>query len=204
MSNTQEEYDDHQNVPELDHEQVLTTDMKTDHMIGQVKWFNNKAGYGFITITDTGNNESKDIFAHYSTIQVADSEHQYRYLVQGEYVEFDLSTSTNNVHEYQATNISGIKGGKLMCEARQNHYTSKREVVEKCEKNDKGEISERTSKLVKHTSQTNRREKNAEFIPIARNTNSNNNNRRDNNTQRVVYKEKDNDGFQPVHRKKKV
>ena len=88
----------------------------TSRMIGQVKWFNNKAGYGFITVSD-GEYSGKDIFAHYSTINVADS--QYKYLVQGEYVEFVLSVSTNSSHEYQATKISGIKGGMLMCETRQ-------------------------------------------------------------------------------------
>ena len=105
---------------------VMETIQEAKRMIGQVKWFNNKAGYGFITVSD-GENAGKDIFAHYSTIIAADS--QYRYLVQGDYVEFDLSTSTNNTHEFQSSRISGIKGGKLMCETRQvNHRPVKREV----------------------------------------------------------------------------
>ena len=103
MTTSTNNYDDESNTNSL-------------RMIGQVKWFNNKAGYGFITISD-GEYSGKDIFAHYSTINVADS--QYKYLVQGEYVEFDLSVSTNTSHEYQATKISGIKGGMLMCETRQ-------------------------------------------------------------------------------------
>jgi len=106
--------------------QVVETISEAKRIVGQVKWFNNKAGYGFITVSD-GENAGKDIFAHYSTIVAADS--QYRYLVQGEYVEFDLSTSTNNTHEFQSSRISGIKGGKLMCETRQvNHRPVKREV----------------------------------------------------------------------------
>ena len=84
--------------------------------IGQVKWFNNKAGFGFITMRhDTG--VEADIFTHYSTVCVTDS--QYKYLVQGEYVEFDLTESTNSKHQYQAANITGINGGSLMCETRQ-------------------------------------------------------------------------------------
>ena len=55
---------------------------------GRVKWFNNKAGYGFITINDCNTNEERDIFVHHSEIRVEQS--QYKYLVQGEYVEFDL------------------------------------------------------------------------------------------------------------------
>jgi cold shock CspA family protein len=98
----------------------MSTQTESARLIGQVKWFNNKAGYGFITIHDAeDSNKSKDIFAHFSTIHVGDS--QYKYLVQGEYVEFELSTSTNGTHEFQATNISGIKGGSLMCETRQSN-----------------------------------------------------------------------------------
>jgi len=96
----------------------MSTQTESARLLGQVKWFNNKAGYGFITVSD-GKNAAKDIFAHFSTINVADF--QYKYLVQGEYVEFELTNSTNGAHEFQATNISGIKGGKLMCETRQNN-----------------------------------------------------------------------------------
>jgi CspA family cold shock protein len=85
-------------------------------MLGKVKWFNNKAGYGFITASE-GDLKDKDIFVHYSTINVANP--QYKYLVQGEYVEFELVKSQNDKHEFQATNVSGIKGGSIMCETRQ-------------------------------------------------------------------------------------
>jgi hypothetical protein len=39
-------------------------------------------------------------------------------LVQGEYVEFDLSPTTESEHEFQATNITGILGGATLCERR--------------------------------------------------------------------------------------
>jgi cold shock CspA family protein len=100
------------------------TNNNSPRIVGQVKWFNNKAGYGFITVSD-GEYVGKDIFAHYSTIRVGDT--QYRYLVQGEYVEFQLSISTNTAHEFQATNISGIKGGLLMCETRQSSRPVRKE-----------------------------------------------------------------------------
>jgi len=92
-----------------------TTEVQSDRLVGQVKWFNNKAGYGFITVSD-GELASKDIFIHYSSIRVTNS--QYKYLVQGEYVEFTLSKPTGEVHEFQASDVSGIKGGALMCETR--------------------------------------------------------------------------------------
>ena len=84
-------------------------------LLGQVKWFNNKAGYGFITVSD-GEQAGKDIFIHFSSISASES--QYKYLVQGEYVEFVLDKSTTDGHEFQATQVSGVKGGKLMCETR--------------------------------------------------------------------------------------
>jgi CspA family cold shock protein len=104
-------------------------------LIGRVKWFNNKTGYGFITVTD-GARAGTDIFVHHSAVQVESQ--QYKYLVQGEYVEFELSSTPSGNHEFQATNVSGIKGGKLMCETRhefkvvRNNYresTSSRENI---------------------------------------------------------------------------
>ena len=83
--------------------------------IGRVKWFNNKAGYGFITVTD-GNRSGSDIFVHHSAVDVENQ--QYKYLVQGEYVEFGLIKTTSSDHEWQASSVNGIKGGKLMCETR--------------------------------------------------------------------------------------
>jgi CspA family cold shock protein len=91
-------------------------------LIGRVKWFNTKSGYGFITITD-GEQSGNDIFVHHSAVVVSDE--QYRYLVQGEYVQFELVSVEGGKHEIQATNVSGIKGGKLMCETR-NEFKSAR------------------------------------------------------------------------------
>ncbi len=89
-----------------------------DRLLGQVKWFNNKAGYGFITV-NYGDYSGKDIFIHYSAIRVTNS--QYKYLVQGEYVEFSLVKSSTDTHEFQAVDISGVKDGALMCETRRNN-----------------------------------------------------------------------------------
>jgi CspA family cold shock protein len=88
--------------------------VENERYTGRVKWFNNKAGYGFVTVTD-GLKSGTDVFVHHSAIQV-DSE-QYKYLVQGEYIEFSMIHASEQ-HEYQAGNVSGIKGGKLMCETR--------------------------------------------------------------------------------------
>ena len=84
-------------------------------IMGRVKWFNNKSGYGFITtkIDDV----EKDVFVHHSAITVAAS--QYKYLVQGEYVQFNLDRlSEGSSHEMQAINVRGINNGPLQCESR--------------------------------------------------------------------------------------
>lgn len=95
----------------------------SERFTGRVKWFNNKAGYGFITVTD-GPKSGSDVFVHHSSIKV-DSE-QYKYLVQGEYIEFCLSdTGGVGDHEYQAGDVCGIKGGKLMCETRRDSRTAR-------------------------------------------------------------------------------
>jgi len=86
-----------------------------ERLIGRVKWFNNKAGYGFVTVTD-GAQSGSDIFVHHSAIGV--SSQQYKYLVQGEYIEFSITATQNGAHAFQASSICGIKGGKLMCETR--------------------------------------------------------------------------------------
>ena len=88
----------------------------SQRLTGMVKWFNNKSGFGFITVSGTGTFGGKDIFVHYSSIRVTNS--QYKYLVQGEYVEFNLVKSENEKHEYHATDITGIQGGAIMCETR--------------------------------------------------------------------------------------
>ena len=89
--------------------------MSTERKVGNVKWFNNKAGYGFITMGEnTGS--PQDIFVHYTNINVGLE--QYKYLVQGEYVEFDLTATPDGTHEFQATNVTGIQGGATLCERR--------------------------------------------------------------------------------------
>jgi cold shock CspA family protein len=87
--------------------------------IGRVKWFNNKSGYGFITFMTNNNLKGSDIFVHHSSI--ASKQNLYKYLVQGEYVEFNvekMENKDNKEHENQATGITGILGGELMCETR--------------------------------------------------------------------------------------
>ena len=94
---------------------------------GRVKWFNNKAGYGFIT-SSSGENEGEDVFVHHSAL-VTESE-QYKYLVAGEYVEFVRCETSDSDHKWQAGEVKGVCGGKLMCETRNDNRSVRGSRVE--------------------------------------------------------------------------
>jgi cold shock CspA family protein len=99
---------------------TMATAVSGQKMAGCVKWFNMKTGFGFLTVVrGGGSGELKvgsEVFVHHSNVKV--QEEQYRFLVQGEYVEFDVSNVANGQHSCQATNVTGMFGGKLMCETR--------------------------------------------------------------------------------------
>ncbi len=63
---------------------------------GQVKWFDNKKGYGFIE-----NDEGEDIFVHYSNISIEG----YKTLEKGELVEFEVVEGTKGL---QAENVRRV------------------------------------------------------------------------------------------------
>jgi len=107
----------------------VTSNTVTDEkrVKGMCKWFNNKSGYGFLTITE-GEKKDSDIFVYHSSLVVG-NENQYKYLVQGEYVDFTVtnveSSKSQGKYEYHATNVTGINGGKLMCETRNESRVSR-------------------------------------------------------------------------------
>lgn len=92
----------------------------TDRVRGQVKWFNSKKGFGFITYND--GNKDHDIFVHHTCIKYSNSE-TFRNLVTGEYVEFEVSPCPGKQGQYQAENVTGINEGLLMSEVRNNNRT---------------------------------------------------------------------------------
>ena len=65
---------------------------------GEVKWFNNAKGYGFL-----GRDEGPDVFVHFSAVQVDG----YKSLQEGDAVEFDVIQGEKGP---QADQVSLVKG----------------------------------------------------------------------------------------------
>ena len=81
-----------------------TISTEHDMSTGQVKWFNNAKGFGFILPDDGG----ADLFAHYSAISMDG----YKTLKAGQLVTFDAVDGPKGLH---ATNIKAVES------ARENH-----------------------------------------------------------------------------------
>ena len=84
---------------------------------GNVKWYDSKKGFGFITLVSPElENTGNDFFIHYSNINI--SEGNYKRLFPGEYVEFSVGTGEDG--RPICTEVSGLHGGLLLCE-NENH-----------------------------------------------------------------------------------
>ena len=103
--------------------QQTAVNTSPNRRLGRVKWFNNKAGYGFLKVVENDGSESDDVFVHHSSIKV--SKEQFKYLVQGEYIDFTIGTVETGEHKFQATEVSGVNGCKLMCETRNESFKSR-------------------------------------------------------------------------------
>ena len=122
----------------------------SERLAGRVKWFNNRAGFGFVTVME-GDKKDEDIFVHHSGI-VVNSEN-YKYLVLNENVSFVPRESDNDDHPYQAGDVRGILNGWLMCETRNSNRNSR------SEEDGEGEDSERRSGRGQRRRQGNQRVK---------------------------------------------
>lgn len=91
-----------------------TVSTSTERYSGRVKWFNNKNGYGFIS--SKIDDEDLDIFVHHS--ELSTDVDQFRYLLEGEYVEFSLNKTSDDDEKISAQKVKGLDGGKLMCETK--------------------------------------------------------------------------------------
>ena len=80
--------------------------------LGRVKWFNHHKGYGFVTCLSE-KYKDKDLFVHHTSLNVKDD--VYKYLLEGEYVEFNVKKSYGK-YEFETYDMTGLMGGMLMCE----------------------------------------------------------------------------------------
>tara|TARA_B100001093_G_C26754333_1_gene982619 strand:- start:763 stop:1305 length:543 start_codon:yes stop_codon:yes gene_type:complete len=87
---------------------VPTTPVQVGSRTGQVKTFNPRKGFGFITVHGE---QDLDVFVHQTNIHPVRS--TYRTLIRGEYVSFDISDDEKR----QALNVRGVGGGTLRCDA---------------------------------------------------------------------------------------
>lgn len=85
--------------------------------MARVKWFNMVSGYGFLLDLDT----KKEIFVHHSELKVKND--CFRFLMEGEYVEYEEGKTNSEKHEIQAVNVTGIKGNELICETEHSSKT---------------------------------------------------------------------------------
>ena len=84
---------------------------------GQVKWWTDRLGYGYATIC-AGPEKGKDVFVHHTGIRPKNG--NYGTLVKGEYINFNITRGHNG---QQATDVTGIGGGGLMCDVRGPYYS---------------------------------------------------------------------------------
>jgi len=94
-----------------------SADIIENNILGCVKWFNSKLGYGFITNISS----SEDIFVHHTSLQ-SETEN-FRYLVQGEYVQFNLVQTREGSYDKHAVDVTGVLKGRLLCDVHQSNYT---------------------------------------------------------------------------------
>lgn len=77
---------------------LLSKEISMSNMIkGQVKWFNESKGFGFITPADG----SKDVFVHFSAIQ----DQGFKTLAEGQNVQFSIE---NGAKGPSAANVTAI------------------------------------------------------------------------------------------------
>lgn len=69
-------------------------------MTGNVKWFNDQKGYGFIRPDDGG----KDVFVHHSAIQMKG----FKTLSEGDRVSYDVETGPKGIQAAKVTKLDPL------------------------------------------------------------------------------------------------
>ena len=84
-------------------------------LIGCVKFFNAKKGFGFVTVlTQDHERSNTDLFVHFSNLNVRDDE--YKRLFPGEYVSFNYGKGQGRDGRDICIDVTGVLGGRLLTE----------------------------------------------------------------------------------------
>jgi cold shock protein len=110
MSSSEDSPPSSQSLPTVPIVNEVNNEPKVGKYVGQCKWWSDKMGYGFITVQQ-GDMKGRDIFLHHTGVRPLNS--IYRTLKKGEYINFDIIEGANGL---QATNVTGIGGGTLICD----------------------------------------------------------------------------------------
>ena len=92
----------------------MTEERKIGSEIGNVLWFDQKKGFGFIKIITPGSEYlNKEIFVHFSSVL---SVNNFKKLYPGENVSLDVEKNKepNNGKEFISNNVSGLYGSPLL------------------------------------------------------------------------------------------
>lgn len=87
--------------------------MSNNEHLGRCKWFDERKGYGFITVVSEGPFTGKDVFVHFNDIMPYISKRHV--LKEGEYVNMSVK-NIDSPEKMQATHVQGVCGGPLMCD----------------------------------------------------------------------------------------
>ena len=81
--------------------------------VGNVVWFDQKKGFGFIKIITPGSDLlDKEVFVHFSSIL---SQNRFKKLYPGENVSLDVERNTDDSNkEFASKNIGGLYGSPLL------------------------------------------------------------------------------------------
>lgn len=92
----------------------MTEEMKIGNEVGNVIWFDQKKGYGFVEIINPGSRYlNNEIFVHFSSIN---SKSSFKKLFPGENVSLDVEENTDETSDkkFISKNVTGLFGSSLM------------------------------------------------------------------------------------------